>query len=181
MSRFKLINKRYLNLILIILMKASLFSRYQNPTIQREQNITDDPYETMRNYFSVASESEKKFKEGLLFLQTQLKNNPQNIIWQTYHAAFKTIEAQYTYFPLDKLRKATEGLNTLDRLVTQNPANIEVRFIRMAVLHRLPSLFGKKTEAINEAQRISQEMTNAQISESLRNFIQEFMKQAKTN
>lgn len=161
-------------------MKTSVFSVPQNLSFQPEHRNADDPFEVMRNYFSVASESEKKFKEGLAFLQTQLKNNPQNIIWQTYQAAFKTIEAQYTYFPLDKLRKATEGLNLLDRLVSQNPANIEARFIRMAVLHRLPSLFGKKSEAISEARRISQEITNAQISESLRNYIQEFIKHAQS-
>jgi hypothetical protein len=161
-------------------MKAPLFSRYPNKAIQPEIKITDDPYEIMRTYFSLASDSEKKFNEGLSFLQTQLKNNPQNIIWQTYQAAFKTIEAKHTYFPLDKLRKATEGINQLDRLVTQNPTNIEVRFIRMAVLHRLPSLFGKKSEAVSEAQRISQELTNAHISESLRKYILEFMKQTQT-
>lgn len=154
-------------------MKPFAFSREPKSYFQSEQ----PPLEVMRTYFATASESEKQFKEGYAFLQSLLKSQPENIVWQAYQAAFKTIEAQYTYFPLDKLRKATEGLNQMDRLVLQNPSELEVRFIRMAVLYRLPSFLGRNAEAMSEARKIYQEITTARISESLRNYILEFLKQ----
>ena len=68
-----------------------------------------------------------------------------------YKGAAESIRAKYNFWPWDKLSNVNTGLELLNKSVDLDKDNLEIRFLRFAVLHNLPSMLSYSDEADQEA------------------------------
>jgi hypothetical protein len=78
---------------------------------------------------------------------------PQGIILEAYRGALETVRAKHARWPPTKLRHLREGVGTLDRLVADEPGNLEVRYLRLVSCYYLP-FFLKREESVQEDFRV---------------------------
>jgi hypothetical protein len=66
---------------------------------------------------------------------------------EAYRGAFQVVRAKHASWPPNKLKHLRRGSEILDVLVAENPANLEIRYLRLASYLFLPS-FLKREEAV---------------------------------
>lgn len=81
-----------------------------------------------------------------------------------YKGAAESIRAKYNFWLWDKLSDVNKGLESLNKSVEIDKDNLEIRFLRFAVLHNLPSMLGYSDEADQEANSIFSMLTKAKYS-----------------
>lgn len=81
-----------------------------------------------------------------------------------YKGAAECIHAKYSFWPWDKLSDVNKGLELLNKSVEINKDNLEIRFLKFAVLHNLPSILGYSDEADQEANNIFSLLSKANYS-----------------
>jgi hypothetical protein len=74
---------------------------------------------------------------------------PQGVTLEAYRGALEAVQAKHARWPPTKLRHLREGVGTLDRLVEDEPGNLEVRYLRLVSCYYLP-FFLKREESVRE-------------------------------
>jgi hypothetical protein len=96
---------------------------------------------------------------------TKLVNSkPDSPLILAYKGAAVSIRAKYNFWPWDKLSDVHKGLELLNKSVDLDKDNLEIRFLRFAVLHNLPSILNYSDEADQEAESIFSLLTNKNYS-----------------
>lgn len=116
----------------------------------------------------------KSANEELLKLR---KTEPDNALIEAYYGISLALLARDSGKPLEKADKAQEGLDVLNRAVTLDPNQKEIRLLRANVCLRLPeSFFHCSKTAIEDFtflldryQKKSSYLSSKQVSEILRN------------
>jgi hypothetical protein len=112
----------------------------------------------LRLYFGWASRSYSYWQEGWALLtekkQVLQASNKFSIIMEAYCVAWKLIRARYLKAPREQLECIQQFLPELTRLAKANPQDIEVFFIRTAIISNLPSLFNLELEASRDTRRL---------------------------
>ena len=86
---------------------------------------------------------------------TKLVNsNTDSPLITAYKGAAESIHAKYNFWPWDKLSNVNKGLELLNEAVNSDKENLEIRFLRFAVLHNLPSILSYSDDADQEAEII---------------------------
>ena len=116
--------------------------------------LTSNQIDSLRNllYAGIEREAALDSLENLiqkLQQQNDLKSDPLLI---AYEGVCTSVEAKYDFWPWDKLGAVKDGLKQLDSAVNLDSTNIEIRFLRFAVLHNIPSILGYSTEAQYDAE-----------------------------
>lgn len=57
-----------------------------------------------------------------------------------YRASARSLMAQHLWNPLEKLSQAKESMKLFRKAVRLDPQNLEVRFLRFAIQHSIPSI-----------------------------------------
>lgn len=105
------------------------------------------------------------------------ESEPNNALFEAYHGSTLVLIARDAVKPFDKEDKAQEGLASLNRAVTLNPTQKEIRFLRANVCLRLPEEFFNCSKIaiedfsflLNGYQKNSDYLSKNQVSEILRN------------
>ncbi len=63
--------------------------------------------------------------------------------WHAYLGGLTVLRARDSRWPFRKLRYTRRGLETLDELVANHPANLELRFVRLMSCIRLPRFLNR--------------------------------------
>ena len=116
-----------MRLLLFLLLFISL-----NPTIFAKG---DDLIEVRKSYY-LAVESE----ESLKAFETMLINfsNPDNTILGYIGMSFM-LKAKYAWLPNDKWAYFNKGKKFLESAISQDPSNIELKFMRFCIQNNTPS------------------------------------------
>lgn len=79
------------------------------------------------------------------------KLTSNNNLVEAYYGGASALLARDIVDPLEKLKKATNGLKILDKSVTKDPENTEIRILRAYVCARIPEeFFHRSTIAIDD-------------------------------
>jgi hypothetical protein len=95
-----------------------------------------------------------------------------------YYGALEAVQAKYTFNPISKFSYVTSGLKKLDKSVELRPDELEIRFLRFAVLHNIPGIFGisKDRQAdLDKVYDLLLEENYSKISKELQHGIAEFL------
>lgn len=131
---------------------------------------------TIRDLYYKASTS----KDDSNKLKTTLDSikNPNECI-KGYMGMYYMIEANHLYNPYSKLNSFNKGKNLLDEAIKNDPKNIELRFLRLGVQTKAPSLLGYNKQIESDKTFIIS--TYPTISDNdLKKRIKEFMIQSST-
>ena len=95
----------------------------------------------VRKYYYLAIESEEKFKE---FENILLKySNPDNTILGYIGMSFM-LKAKYAWLPNNKMEYFTKGKNFLESAISNDPNNVELKFMRFCVQNDTPRFLSYK-------------------------------------
>ncbi|SEH84225.1 hypothetical protein SAMN02927937_01722 [Paenimyroides aquimaris] len=97
------------------------------------------------NYSKVVSD--KELCEKMIAELAEAKNNSATHL--AYLGALLTIWANHVFNPISKLNTFKEGKKNIEQAIKKEPANVELRFIRLSVQKNAPSFLGYKSN-INE-------------------------------
>lgn len=128
--------KRY-SFILYVLIVMLLVSLANAQADHVDSNVMN----YIRNEFYLAVEDENT-AENLLEYLNNLPASDSRIRILAYTGALEAVMAKHVFNPYSKFKYVTRGLKKLDRAVISQPDALEIRFLRFAVLHNIPAIFG---------------------------------------
>lgn len=83
--------------------------------------------------------SDKKLSMLMIKQLHTVKSNP---IYLGYLGGFQTIRAKHVFNPLKKVSTFKEGKKNLERAITKEPQNADLKFIRLSIQKNAPSFLG---------------------------------------
>lgn len=93
--------------------------------------------DTLRNLYKSASESKENAEKFEQYV-SQLQDNSPTI--QAYQAAAIALKAKYAPKLKDKKGWFVEGATLLEKLIEENPQNVEMRLIRLSIQQNTPKI-----------------------------------------
>ena len=101
----------------------------------------------VRKYYYLAIDSEEKFKE---FENILVKySNPDNTILGYIGMSFM-LKAKYAWLPNYKMEYFSKGKNFLESAISNDPNNVELKFMRFCVQNDTPSFLSYKKDLEND-------------------------------
>jgi hypothetical protein len=112
-----------------------------------------------------------------------LKNfdNPPSTV-KAYQAVSEALLAQVVWNPFNKLSQVMKYDKQMESVVSEDPDNVEIRFLRLAIEYNLPSFLGMSTHIEEDTQVIIQNISSIssmQLDKSFGRYIFNFLAQAK--
>jgi hypothetical protein len=99
-----------------------------------------------------------------------------------YSGGLDALRAKHTYNPFSRLSHTLSGLKKLDKAVGANPNNLEIRFLRFAVLDNVPGVFGISDERQKDLDQVCSLLLKKDYSElnkGVQQVIAEYMLESK--
>ena len=87
----------------------------------------------------------------------------------TYHAIAILLQSKFAINPIDKLKSFGEGKEQLEKVISQYPKDIELRFLRFCVQDGTPAILDYKLNMEEDSQFIKNNISTT--SEELQQFI----------
>ncbi len=122
----------------------------------RTNELNSSQIDSLRNLLYAGIERETALDSLNIFI-TDLENNYKinhEPLLIAYKGVYKSVEAKYDFWPWDKFSAVNNGLELLNKAVNLDSTSIEIRFLRFAVLHNIPSILGYSKEAKEDAERL---------------------------
>ncbi|MEP0984687.1 hypothetical protein [Ekhidna sp.] len=97
---------------------------------------------------------------------------------RAYQAVSEALLAQVVWNPFNKLSQVIKYDKLMEEIVNEDPDNIEIRFLRLAIEYNLPSFLGMSTHVEEDTQMIIQNMSSIgemQIEKSYSSYIFHFL------
>ena len=112
----------------------------------------------------------------------QLVNNVKNPSYtiEAYQAVSEALLAQVVWNPISKLKQVVKYNKMMERIVDEDPTNIEIRFLRLAIEYNLPSFLGMSTHLEEDAAQIVSNLSNVsemQVNPMFGKYILSFLEQ----
>jgi len=121
--------------------------------------------EAIRNSYLLAPTDKKLCKEMI----TEL-NGSRDPVCLAYRGAFKAIWAKHIFNPIGKLETFNQGKTDIEKAVSQDPDNIEIRLIRLSVQSNAPRILGYSSN-IEEDKKLLMANRESLTSEPLKKII----------
>ena len=87
----------------------------------------------------------------------------------SYHAIAILLQSKFSINPIDKLKLFGEGKESLEKVISQYPKDIELRFLRFCVQDGTPAILDYKLNMEEDSQFIKNNISTS--SEELQQFI----------
>ena len=84
----------------------------------------------------------------LAFITKYKKNTTVSV--QAYVISLEMKQAEYKHFPWQKLNIFNKGKQKLERLISKNKTNADLRYVRLVIQEQLPKLLNYNSEIEND-------------------------------
>ena len=121
----------------------------------------------LRELYIEASFEEDKANE--LYELTKSSSIESSYKKFTYHAIAILLQSKFAINPIDKLKSFGEGKEQLEKVISQYPKDIELRFLRFCVQDGTPAILDYKLNMEEDSQFINNNIYTT--SEELQQFI----------
>lgn len=130
--------------------------------LAQELNLSE-----LRELYIEASFEEDKANE--LYELTKSSSIESSYKKFTYHAIAILLKSKFAINPIDKLKSFGEGKEQLEKVISQYPKDIELRFLRFCVQDGTPAILDYKLNMEEDSQFINNNIYTT--SEELQQFI----------
>lgn len=117
-------------------------------------------------YIEASFEEDKANKLYELTKNSSIENDYKNF---SYHAIAILLKSKFSINPIDKLKSFGEGKKQLEKVISQYPKDIELRFLRFCVQDGTPAILDYKLNMEEDSQFIKNNISTT--SEELQQFI----------
>ena len=131
-------------------------------SLAQELNLSE-----LRELYIEASFEEDKANE--LYELTKGSSIESSYKKFTYHAIAILLQSKFAINPIDKLKSFGEGKEQLEKVISQYPKDIELRFLRFCVQDGTPAILDYKLNMEEDSQFINNNIYTT--SEELQQFI----------
>ncbi|MDP2174472.1 MAG: hypothetical protein Q8K70_01035 [Bacteroidota bacterium] len=114
------------------------------------------PIEEIRTNFEKGSES-VAYAEKLKIL-TSTQKTP---LLKAYYGMSYALMAKHSNSPFKKLELVKKGMNYINAAVTEEPQNIEIRFLRFSIESNAPSFLGISTHLSEDKNHLVNNLTSS--------------------
>lgn len=104
-----------------------------------------------------------------------VKNEPKSNSNEAYLAAAKMVKAKFGINPFRKLSLFKEGRNELEQLISNNPDNVEMRYIRLSIQHSAPIFLSYRDNLKEDQGILVENLSLAKLDPDLQNNIISFL------
>ena len=122
-------------------------------------------------YIDASFEEEKANKLYEVTKNSSIESDHKNF---TYHAIAILLQSKFTINPFDKLKSFREGKEQLEKVISQYPEDIELRFLRFCVQDGTPAILDYKLNMEEDSRFIKNNISTT--SEELQRFIMPIFK-----
>lgn len=105
---------------------------------------------------------------------TKLSGKFESHVHSAYLGAYQTIWANHVFNPISKLSTFTKGRVAIDKAVSKDPNNVEIRFIRLSVQKNCPSFLDYNSNIAADKKFIKDHMSSI-TSEQLKKMVKELL------
>lgn len=77
---------------------------------------------------------------------SELEKSNLSGVQLAYLGAFQTIWANHVSNPIDKLTTFRKGKKNIEKAVSQNADEVEIRFVRLSIQNNVPAILGYKSD-----------------------------------
>ncbi|MGE5499052.1 MAG: hypothetical protein ACM3Q2_13305 [Syntrophothermus sp.] len=168
----------YRIIIIWALLITALTAASERITAQAEPG--SEMLDRIRNEFYLAIEDEDALNGLIRFIESSFSEDPAKYpaVILAYSGVLETLKAKHTYNPYSKFKYVTAGLKKLNKAVSMSSDMLEVRFLRFAVLHNIPGIFGVADDRradLKESYKLLLRQDYSSISRNLQRGIAEFL------
>lgn len=117
-------------------------------------------------YIEASFEEDKANKLYELTKNSSIENDYKNF---SYHAIAILLQSKFSINPIDKLKSFGQGKKQLEKVISQYPKDIELRFLRFCVQDGTPAILDYKLNMEEDSQFIKNNISTT--SEELQQFI----------
>ena len=117
-------------------------------------------------YIEASFEENKANKLYELTKNSSIESDYKNF---SYHAIAILLQSKFSINPIDKLKSFGEGKEQLEKVISQYPKDIELRFLRFCVQDGTPAILDYKLNMEEDSQFIKNNISTT--SEELQQFI----------
>lgn len=99
-----------------------------------------------------------------------------------YVAALESVKSKHAFWPHTKLEYFNKSMDLFKKVINNEPNSLEIRFLRFAILHHIPSFLGYSEERREDAEYITKLLLKkdySSINEEIQQGIAEFMYKSK--
>lgn len=111
----------------------------------------------------------KTKNEEISFLKKYANEVNPNV--QAYVCALQMKQAKYFFSPIAKLRAFRKSKNKLELLIKNNPDNIDLRYVRLMLQERIPSILGYQDDIETDKFFLRDKLKTKKISKKLEIYI----------
>lgn len=108
----------------------------------------------------------ESLEQAEIFLQKLNQNKAP--LAQAYAAGMLFMKSRFDKFPISKLKHFNKGKKQLDKLISENPKNIEMRYIRFLFQSEIPKFLGYNKNLDEDFLLFSQHILKADIPRDLK-------------
>ena len=138
-----------------------------NISLAQELNLSE-----LRELYIEASH--KEVKANNLYELTKNSSIESDYKNFSYHAIAILLQSKFSINPIYKLKLFAEGREQLDKVISQYPKDIELRFLRFCVQDGTPAILDYKLNMEEDSQLIKNNISTS--SEELQQFIMPIFK-----
>ena len=132
-------------------------SRVSTQSANTTENINCNQMQKVRdNYHTI--QTDEQLKDFIKFL-----DGINCELATPYMASAIMQQAQYSFWPTEKLRYFNKGKNKLENFISNHPNNVEGRYVRLLVQSELPGFLGYKDKIITDAEFIVSQVGNSEL------------------
>ena len=144
-------------LIFILLLNSLLSANGKEKEYAR---INPEILETIRLNYYASVENEEIVEETEKLISKHFSDDVDkypNLI-SAYVAAFESVKSKHAFWPFTKLKYFNSSMEMFEKVIEKDPDNLEIRFLRYAILEHVPSFLGHSKEREEDAQIIYKEL-----------------------
>jgi tetratricopeptide (TPR) repeat protein len=143
--------------LIIILFNLSLHANGKEKEYAR---INPEVLETIRLNYYASVEDENFVEETEKLIAKHFSANSDNYpnLIMAYIAAFESVKSKHAFWPFTKLKYFNSSMEMFEKVIAKDPDNLEIRFLRYAILEHVPSFLGHSKERYEDAQVIYKQL-----------------------
>ncbi|MGE5402965.1 MAG: hypothetical protein ACM3S2_21405 [Ignavibacteriales bacterium] len=129
-------------------------------------------------YLAVENEDALDTLLGLIEMKYDTDADDCPAVILAYFGALEALKAKYTFNPYSKFRNVISGIRKLNTAVSRSYDRLEIRFLRFAVLHNIPGIFGVADERNDDLKVTYEQLLKkdySSVSRDLQKGIAEFL------
>lgn len=115
-------------------------------------------YRQARALYYHGSDGDKDaYEQSAKLFDTLQQQQPGNPLIEVYTGSIRLWQASHTWALWKKNSLSKEGIEMMDRAVSADPKNLEIRFVRAVTDYNLPSFFHRRDQAAQEFQLLAKQ------------------------